>query len=347
MLQAFYQKLGFYLPFSSATMVAPTDIAPCLSENKRRNRIYASCLAACQASNITFEDIVEMGASLMQKSRLHHHFYADFSFLTIARHLAAHALNISPSVFFQENLSQLQITENQAKKIIALFEKRIAHKIPVEYITNEAHYLGNTFYVNENVLVPRSIMNNRFQDFLHQTTWENNRVLDLCTGSGCIGITLALLNPNITVDLVDISEKALEVAQININKYALNDRVRCIQSDVFSNVSEKYDLIITNPPYVSTKEYQASPDEFKQEPKIALECGSDGLDIIHEILRSAKKHLNPQGRIIAEIGYPAAQRVKKHYAKVPFKWYKYRRPNGKESLLGMHGVFECAAQNLP
>src|SRR5207237_53706 len=108
------------------------------------------------------------------------------------------------------------------------------------------------------------------------------------------------------------------VAQININKYALNDRVKCIQSDLFNEVNNKYDLIISNPPYVSTSEYNSSPLEFKNEPKIALECGKDGLDIIHRILREAKQYLNKQGTLIAEIGFLAAKRVKRKYPKLPF-----------------------------
>lgn len=308
-----------------------------------RDKHYLACLESCRNESTTFNDIVHMGAKLMQKSRLHHHFFGDFSTVSIAKHLAAHALNLN----FAEINHDLKITESQAKKIIALFEKRIEQRIPVEYITNKAYYLGRTFYVNENVLVPRSIMNTRFEDFLSNMQWENYRVLDLCTGSGCIGITLALMQPNITVDLVDISPHALEVAQINVNNYGLNDRVKCIQSDLFTQLQEKYDLIITNPPYVSTSEYEASPAEFKNEPKIALECGKDGLDLVHKILRQAKNYLNTNGQLIAEIGYPAAARVKKKYPKVPFTWFKYRRPNGQESWLGMHGVFQCAAEGLP
>ncbi len=147
--------------------------------------------------------------------------------------------------------------------------------------------------------------------------------------------------------MADISHAALEVAHVNINKYSLNDRVRCIRSDLFDNIQNKYDLIITNPPYVSISEYQKCPEEFKNEPKIALESGKDGLDILHKILSQAKKYLNKNGSLIAEVGFPAAKLLKKKYPRILFKWFKYRRPNGKESIFGMHGVFLCKRSDLP
>lgn len=164
-------------------------------------------------------------------------------------------------------------------------------------------------------MVPRSIMNTRFNDFLNAIHWENYKILDLCTGSGCIGITLALLNPKINVDLADISPEALKVAQINIDRYNLNNRVKCIHSDCFANINNKYDLIITNPPYVTTKEYNKIPVEFKNEPKIALESGRSGLNVIDKILTQAKDYLNPNGTLIAEVGFTAAKRLKKNIPK--------------------------------
>lgn len=318
--------------------------SPALSHDKKRNKAYTHFLALCDKGQCSLDDLIHLGAKLMTKAKLHPHFFLDNTLMTTAKHLAYFALQFHPNEIYRLH-TQLNIQD--AKKVITLFERRINEKIPVEYITHEAIYLGRPFYVNENVLVPRSIMNTRFEDFLNETTWENYRVLDLCTGSGCIGITLALLKPEIRVDLVDISAQALDVAQINIDKYALSNRVQCIESNLFENVPFQYDLIITNPPYVTVKEYQASAEEFKKEPKIALESGVDGLDIIHRILKESKQHLTAQGKLIAEVGYTAAKRIKKHYRKIPFKWYKYRRPNGKESWLGMHGIFECSARDLP
>lgn len=312
---------------------------PLYSSSPQRHKAYIDFLEQCHRDQATVQDIINLGSKLMSKEGLHHHFFADHSLLKTAEHLTRYALKESA------DLTQ-KITEPEALDVFSIFERRIADRIPVEYITNEASYAGQSFYVNQHVLVPRSIMSTRFHDFLNDTHWENNRVLDLCTGSGCIGITLALLNPNIQVDLADISSDALAVARINVEKHGLTDRIRCIQSDLFLNLQDKYDLIITNPPYVSTKEYQKSPDEFKNEPKIALEAGTEGLDLIHKILAEAKKYLNANGTLIAEVGFPAATLLKKHYPHTPFEWFKYRNSDGRESFFGMHGVFRVLGEYL-
>ncbi len=227
--------------------------------------------------------------------------------------------------------------------------------MPVEYITNESYYLGRPFYVNKDVLVPRSLMNTRFSDFLRSAIWKNYRVLDLCTGSGCIGISLALLNDQIRVDLADISNDALAVALVNIKKYGLTSRVKCIQSDLFQDIEDQYDIIISNPPYVPLNEYYQQPIEVRNEPEIALKAGIDGLEIIDKIIINSKSYLNPNGLLIAETGYPAAKRLKQKYPTIPFQWFKYRHPSGKESLLDkfcqwigyLDSIFLCKAKDLP
>jgi len=289
----------------------------------------------------------------MRQEKLHPHFFKGHSLFSNALYLTCFALGL-PYPSDNQKYTNNPITKDNAGKILALFEERISTRRPVEYITQECHYLGNKFYVNDHVLIPRSLMNTRFQDFLDNIHWENHRVLDLCAGSGCIGITLALLNPNITVDLVDISANALEVARININHYGLQDRVRCLQSDLFDNVQDKYDLIITNPPYVSEREYEAQAAELKNEPIIALTAGKDGLDIIHKILAQSQHYLNPNGTLIAEVGYSVAKLLKQKYRKSPFEWFKARNPEG-ESLLDkvieyfglLDSVFLCRAQGIP
>lgn len=315
------------------------------SENKKRNLQYIQFLESCKKKTATVLDIIYLGHTLMRKEKLHHHFFQN-SLLETARYLTFFSLNLPYEVGSLLGTDD-KITEEDALKVIHLFERRIAEKIPVEYLTHLAFYLGNTFYVNEHVLVPRSIMNTRFNDFLMGVRWKNHRVLDLCTGSGCIGITLALLNPTIQVDLVDISIEALAVANINIKRYSLEDRVRCIQSDLFENIHETYDLIISNPPYVTTSEYEKSPAEFKKEPKIALESGKTGLDILEKMISQAKAYLNPQGKLIAEVGVTAAKRLKKMYPKIVFKWFKYKNPAGKVSIFALDCIFECEAKNLP
>lgn len=315
-----------------------------LSTDPKRNQQYAVFLRSAAEGKATIAAVIRLGAKLMRKAKLHHHFFRDYTWETQAKALVDFGLKPLDRDSTDPNAL---IDEKTAVLILSLFEKRITERIPVEYITHEAGYLGRSFYVNEHVLVPRSIMHTRFEDFLKGITWKNYKVLDLCTGSGCIGITLALMDPHISVDLADISPQALAVAEINIKKYWLNDRVKCIQSDLFENIHDKYDLIITNPPYVSSKEYQKSPQEFKTEPRIALEAGEDGLSLIHHILTQSKIYLNPEGTLIAEVGCSAAKRIKKQYPHVKLQWFKYRPPGGKASFFADEGVFLCHANALP
>lgn len=324
-----------------------TNIEECLSKNKKRNKKYLSLL---NRDVVTVKEIMVLGYTLMRKAKLHHHFFGN-SLLKTTQYLTFFALGLNHEYDNQAYLN-LRLSEKQIKSIIHVFEKRIQDRIPVEYITQEAWYLDRSFYINENVLVPRSVMNTRFADFLHNIKWTNFKVLDLCTGSGCIGISLALMHPEIQVDLVDVSEKALEVAQANINRYKLNQRVKCIQSDLFKNVFQHYDLIISNPPYVSTSEYRRSALEFKNEPKIALESGKDGLDIVRRILSEAKAYLNPEAKLIMEVGYAASERIKKKYRKIPFIWFTYKKPNATwfdkwfDKWFGLDCVLMCKRKEL-
>lgn len=316
-----------------------------LSNHIIRNKIYQLFLAACHENKKNISDVIRLGERLMWWSGVHPHFFGNNALRYTAEFLTFYALQL-PIESNSRAFSKIKLSYINAKNIIQLFERRIADRIPVEYLTNEARYLDYRFYVNEHVLIPRSLMNTRFRDFLNETTWHNYRVLDLCTGSGCIGISLALLHPDITVDLADISSDALAVAAKNIAKHGLSNRVHCIQSNVFANIKDQYDLIISNPPYVSKAEYNRCPKEFKREPKLALESGRDGLDLIRQILKNAKDYLNPDGKLIVEVGMPAVKRIKKHYRHIPFKWYKYRTPAGGVSPFISPGVFEVSAANL-
>jgi ribosomal protein L3 glutamine methyltransferase len=323
------------------------------SSHPKRNKNYAKFIESCGKTTLTVQDIIQLGHGIMRKAKLHPHFFADNTLLATAQYLSFFALQL-PYEYTNQQYLQQPLTAPQATQICCLFERRIAERVPVEYLSNEAWYLNNKFYVNQNVLVPRSIMSTRFSDFLNQVKWQNYRVLDLCTGSGCIGISLALMNTKITVDLVDISTAALAVAKINVDNYNLGNRVTCIQSDLFANLQDKYDLIISNPPYVSTADYKKIPAEFKREPQLALEADNKGLAIIDQILMQAKSHLNPQGQLIMEVGYASAKLVKKRYKKLDLEWFNYRRPVAQatwfsrwiEPLVAMDGTFKCAAAAL-
>ena len=334
------------------TYVLETPV--CRSQHKIRNQQYVFFLEAFNKKDVTVEDIAQFGKKMMQKEKCHHHFFRGHSLYMNALYLTFFSLSLP---YEYKNLIYLKrkITQPQGAAILALFERRIVERVPVEYITQETYYLGRKFYVNEHVLVPRSLMNTQFDDFLNRVHWQNYRVLDLCAGSGCVGITLALMNPTIKVDLVDISKEALKVAQINIDEYALADRVKIIQSDLFENVQDKYDFIISNPPYVPTREYDAQPLEVKNEPKIALEAGVDGLNIVNNIIMRSRSYLNPNGLLICEVGYTGAAILKKKYRKYPFKWFKCKSHVGKEPFIDtfirwsgyLDSIFLCSAQGLP
>ena len=318
------------------------------SANKVRARKYRGFLALFDKKPVTVGDLVRFGCKQMKAADLHdHHFeFSANPLLATAQHLAFHALKIplegDPAQYLKRSVSRVQ-----AKRVCGLFEKRIANRMPAAYITSKARYLGNTFYVNRHVLIPRSAMTFHLEDYLNGTHWQNYRVLDLCAGSGCIGITLALLNPNIKVDLVDISEAALRVARRNIKRFSLGDRVKCVRSDVFQRVRGKFDLIITNPPYVSTAEYRDLAQEFSHEPKLALECGTDGLDVVHQILQAASRHLNPQGKLIAEVGSTAAEILKATYPKLKLRWQAYKRPDGTTRRGSVDCIFLIDSVDLP
>ena len=325
-----------------------------LSLHPERNTLYRSLLKKAHFQQLTVAELIRTGTRCMRQAKLHPHFFKDRSLLTTARYLTFFSLQF-PHEYQNKQYLNATLSEAQTLKIINLFERRIEERIPAEYITQECQYGDNTFFVNKNVLVPRSVMNTRFSDFLKEIHWKNYRVLDLCCGSGCIGITLALMHPKISVDLVDISESALEVASINVKIFSLSHRVFCIQSNLFENIHSQYDFIITNPPYVADYEYLAQPLEVKHEPSIALKAGKDGLAIIKKIIEQSKAHLNPEGSLCAEVGYSAATLLKKKYPKIPFKWLKYRAPTGKKSFLDwliqktgyLDSHFLCQAKDLP
>jgi ribosomal protein L3 glutamine methyltransferase len=317
-----------------------------ISTDPKRELAYQALVNASSIGNLKLAELLKIAQKLMRKAKLHSHFFGDGTLYQTALHLALFSLNL-PYEYNNKNFLDKTLSQTETLAILNCIETRIARRIPIAYITHETRYSNYVFYVNEHVLVPRSIMNTRFEDFLKMVQWQNYRVLDLCTGSGCIGISLALLHPGITVDLVDISPEALEVAHINIQKYQLENRVQPIQSNLFENLNTKYDLIITNPPYVSEKDYEKAPEEFKQEPKIALTASQDGLGIIDKIVNQAKNYLNPEGLLIAEVGYLSAKLIKKQYKKIPLTWYGYRRPDGSQSWLAMDGIFLCHAKDLP
>ncbi len=201
-------------------------------------------------------------------------------------------------------LLEQELNASQVRKIEALAQRRIRERIPLAYLLKEAWLGEHSFYVDKRVIVPRSFIAELLRE--HMSPWlqrEPKRVLDLCTGSGCLAVLLAHEFPGARLDAADLSSAALQVAKINILKHDLGKRVRAVRSDLFDSLGRtKYDLIVSNPPYVTARSMRKLPKEYRHEPSLALAAGDDGLDLVRRILAEAKRHLAPGGLLVCEIG---------------------------------------------
>ena len=222
-----------------------------------------------------------------------------------------------------ENFLDAHITSKEKKDLLFLIEKRINDKVPTAYLLNEAWLRDYKFYVDERVIIPRSLIAESLSENLYPWIDDPETIysaLDLCTGSGCLGIMMAHSFQNAEIDLVDLSDKALQVAQINVDQYGLDDRIELIRSDLFDALKgKKYDLIISNPPYVNEASVKNFPMEFLKEPSMALGSGDDGLDHTIRIILEAKEYLNDDGMLIVEIGHNKEALLDK-FPTLQFQW---------------------------
>jgi len=199
-----------------------------------------------------------------------------------------------------------RLLPDEVLQVLAVIERRVVERVPAAYITNEAWLGSYNFYVDERVLVPRSfiaeLIPNQFAPWVSDPDAVEN-VLELCTGSGCLAIMMADAFPNAVVDAIDISKDALAVAERNIRDYKLEGRVNPVESDLYQNVPfKKYDLIVSNPPYVNADSMSKLPPEYLREPQIALAGGEDGMDLVRKIVDGAAERLTPEGVLVVEIG---------------------------------------------
>ena len=235
-----------------------------------------------------------------------------------------------------------RLTTTELEQVLGIIERRATEKIPAAYLTNEA-WLGDfSFFVDERVIVPRSFIAELLREQL--APWIENpgeiySALDLCTGSGCLAILLAHAFPSAMIDAVDISPEALEVARRNVSDYSLEHQVHLIQSDLFTGLGRRtYDLIISNPPYVSSAAMATLPEEYRHEPENALASGVDGLEATRTILNEAASHLNDRGLLIVEIGHNR-DNLEQVYPDMPFIWL--------ETSAGDEFVFLLKRDQLP
>ncbi len=281
------------------------------------------------ADLVTIRDLIRWGVTHFNQANLFYGHGTDNSW-DEAVHLVLSAVHLSPDSDI--NVLDARLIQSEKKQVVTLIERRIKERIPVPYLLKEAWFAGLNFYVDERVLIPRSpiaeLINEEFRPWVAQE--KVTRILDLCTGSGCIAITAALAFLDATVDAVDLDTGALEVAAQNVKKFDLETRVRLVHSDLFDNVvDQKYDIIISNPPYVAEQEYQDLPQEYRHEPKFALEAGVDGLTIVRRILNQAHHHLSATGILIVEVGLTQLA-VEEAFPNIPFTWLQFE--NGGEGV---------------
>ena len=287
----------------------------------------------------TLGDLVRWAASRFTEAELSFGHGTDNA-LDEAYYMVCHALHLPHEL--PPYMMSTRLTKAERRAAIGLLVERINTRRPAPYILQEAWFAGLSFYVDERVLIPRSpiaeMIESGFQPWLKYNDVQH--ILDLCTGGGCIAIACALAFPDAIVDATDISQDALDVAQINVERFHLQQQVNLIHSDVFNAldpVVKKYDLIISNPPYVDAHDMALLTPEFQHEPVLALRAGMDGLTIIKRILKRAAEYLTDDGLLVVEAGNSYVA-LMDQFPMLPFIWPEFER--------GGHGIFILNATQL-
>jgi ribosomal protein L3 glutamine methyltransferase len=290
----------------------------------------------CLASLHTIRDYIRLCFSRMMQQKVYFG-HGHISAIDEARQLVLAAVDLPWDS--DELVLDAKLLRVEKERVLAFMQRRIEQREPLPYITNEAWFMQMPFYVDQRVLIPRSpiaqLIENQFSPFLKSGPIAN--ILDLCTGSGCIGIACAYAFEEANVDLADISVDALTVATLNIEKHGLTDQVQTIESDLFSELNKKYDLIVSNPPYVDKNDLAQMPKEYLHEPELALGSGDDGLDLCKQMLAQASDYLTEDGLLIVEVGNSEIH-LMQQYPQVPFIWVELEQ--------GGNGVFAISAEDL-
>lgn len=285
----------------------------------------------------TLRDFIRYGASQFGRAGLTFGHGYDNA-LDEATQLVLHALNLPHDL--SPVYAGSHLTTREKARILALFRRRVDERLPACYLIGEAWFAGLAFKADPRALVPRSPIAELIQ--AGYSPWIDHlqveRMLDMCTGGGCIGIASAVHMPDWQVDCVDLSADALALAAENVARFEVGERVRLCQSDLFEALAgERYQLIVSNPPYVTRAEHAAMPGEYDHEPELGLVSGADGLDLPLRLLAQAADHLEPQGVLIMEVG-EAQRALERLLPQVPFAWVEFR--------VGQMGVFVLRREDL-
>lgn len=290
-------------------------------------------LAEAESTLVNIRDFIRFAVTCFRENDIHLGHGTDDPFAE-ATALVMQTLALEWSA--DDEILDARLLPSERRAVLDLLRRRVNDRIPLAYLLNLAYFNGLPFYVDERVLVPRSPIAELIADrFLPWLGFEPQRVLDLCTGSGCIAIAMAKEFPEALVDATDISMDALSVASVNVEHHELEDRVNLIESDVFSKLpGQRYDLIVSNPPYVDAEDMADLPAEFLREPELGLASGRDGLDITRRILAEAADHLTEDGVLVVEVGN-SQWALEQSFPEVPFVWVEFER--------GGKGVFVLMA----
>jgi ribosomal protein L3 glutamine methyltransferase len=307
----------------------------------KRGRQSAKSPRPAAGELLTLLDFVRYAVSRFSETRL------VFAHGTIdpvaeAAFLICETLHLHPDQF--ESFANARVTAAEGKKVLDLVEQRVTTRKPAAYLVNKIYMRGLPFYVDERTIVPRSFIGELLESHfggdeeqggsLIGDPFSVESVLDLCTGSGCLAILASRNFPNATIDAVDISKDALEVAARNVSDYGLEDRIKLHRGDLFGPLGGKqYDLIISNPPYVDALGMASLPRECRAEPKLAFDGGADGLDIVRKILDEAVQHLTPEGGLLCEIGR-GRELLEAAYPQLPLLWLDTEDSEGEVFWIG-------------
>ena len=297
--------------------------------------ITKTTLADAVTELVTIRDFIRFTVSCLRSADVHVGHGTEDHFAE-ATALIMQSLSLQWSADAEILDAKLLRSEKQA--IVDLIDQRINERTPLGYLLNLSYFCGHPFYVDERVLIPRSpiaeLIEDRFSPWLED---EPQRILDLCTGSGCIAIAMAYVFPDAIIDATDISLDALSVAAVNVEHHQVAaENVNLLESDLFSKLpNQRYDLIVSNPPYVDAEDMADLPEEYQREPELALAAGVDGLDIVRKMLAEAADFLTEEGLLVVEVGN-SEWALAQSFPEVEFDWVEFKR--------GGSGVFVLTAQ---